>query len=342
MTDRQTDRQTDRHSLLSKFFLVRREGVSTVIRVLGLKIKIPSKNKQAQARVMELKRYQDSGYGKMYNAINDAVRRWSTPARLYVVNIMLTEHCNFNCFACGNFSQLVEPEYADIDVVTRDLTKLAELTGGAVDYIQLTGGEPLLHPNVISFFEISRKLFPDSRIRFITNGILLPKQGVEFWEAVKKYKVTLAPTRYPEIDWDKVESYAAQFGVELQYLDGVERESLYRPFDTRGVQNETMNFSMCPSAGQCQILKDGRFYLCIFPAVIRHFNKHFNQSLEVSKFDYIELDKVQSVQEILSLVARPLPFCRYCNIWGHKRMGTHLLSNRDISEYVMPEQIKDI
>ena len=55
----------------------------------------------------------------------------------------------------------------------RDCCRLAELTGGDVDEIQLSGGEPLLHPEVEKFPYIVRKYFPKTKIIIITNATRL-------------------------------------------------------------------------------------------------------------------------------------------------------------------------
>ncbi|GHU89030.1 hypothetical protein AGMMS49941_13250 [Deferribacterales bacterium] len=317
--------------------MVRHEGVFTVIRIFGLKIKIISKTRQAQARVRELKKYiddrSDEQYRNLANKLSNIVARWSIPVRLDHVSVSLADHCNYNCFACMTFSNIAKPKFADIEMVTRDLKKLAELTNKRLDFINLYGGEPLLHPNIVPFFKVAREMFVDSRITLTTNATLLLKQGLNFWTAVKEYNIDITPTRYSELNMLETEKYAASFGVELHYWDSdAPRESVYQPLDLKGGQNNLTSFTNCFQPN-CTILREGRIYPCQPPALIHIFNEHFNQCLEVSKFDYLELDRVQDEREILEFISRPIPFCRYCKVWAHKRMGGHLLSQREIGEW---------
>ncbi|GMO53913.1 MAG: hypothetical protein Ta2G_12560 [Termitinemataceae bacterium] len=76
--------------------------------------------------------------------------------------INLAEHCNLNCVGCSVFSPLATKEFLDIDVFTRDMKRLGELSSCDSPLINLQGGEPLLHPQKELFFEQARKHFPYS------------------------------------------------------------------------------------------------------------------------------------------------------------------------------------
>lgn len=64
--------------------------------------------------------------------------------------IHLVEHCNLKCKACDNYSSIAEEEYLDIENFENDMKRMRELFSG-IQLIRLLGGEPLLHPNLISF-----------------------------------------------------------------------------------------------------------------------------------------------------------------------------------------------
>lgn len=63
----------------------------------------------------------------------------------------LAEHCNLNCIGCTHFSPLAEPEFLEVEDFRNDIERLSYLTGGNARFINLLGGEPLLHPEINSF-----------------------------------------------------------------------------------------------------------------------------------------------------------------------------------------------
>ena len=109
----------------------------------------------------------------------------------------LAEHCNLNCIGCTHFSPLAEPEFLEVEDFRNDIERLSYLTGGNARFINLLGGEPLLHPEINSFFKIAREYFPEAKISIVTNGILLPQMDNCFWTSCRENKIVIAVTEYP-------------------------------------------------------------------------------------------------------------------------------------------------
>jgi hypothetical protein len=69
------------------------------------------------------------------------------------------------------------------------------------------------------------------------------------------------------------------------------------------------------------------------PLVVERFNKYFNQNIEVSENDYIDIYKANNLNEIVHFLCKAMPFCRYCKLddwqigveWG--------VSKKEISEW---------
>ena len=199
------------------------------------------------------------------------------------------------------------------------------------------GGEPLLHPDITQFMKIARNNFPNTRIEIVTNGILLNQQNEEFWNACKEFDVTIVPTKYPlNIDYDKAKETAKSYGVKYEYYNNNEdilKTSFHIPLDVEGRQNAAENFTNCFHANWCVMLKNGKLYTCTVAPNIEHFNKHFGYSIPLSERDGIDIHKAESIDEILEFLARPIPFCKYCNVNGRsygRKWGT---SKKDISEW---------
>ena len=119
------------------------------------------------------------------------------------IDVHITDHCNLNCKSCTHFSPLADEFYLDIKEYIGDIERLSELSKGDIGQIFLIGGEPLLHPQLKYFFQITRLNFPKTRIIVITNGILLNKQDNTFWEACKKSNIEIWLSQYHlNLDYD--------------------------------------------------------------------------------------------------------------------------------------------
>ena len=115
-----------------------------------------------------------------------------------VIAIELTEACPLRCKHCyldaGNG---VTMPYQDVCKI------LDEVKGFALEHIQLTGGEPLLHPN---FFEIlERTIALGGDIHVFTSGYINNRATVEKLKAYAKENITL------QVSLDGMESYHDAF-----------------------------------------------------------------------------------------------------------------------------------
>jgi hypothetical protein len=251
-------------------------------------------------------------------------------------DIYVAEHCNLGCYSCNHFSQLAAREFADLAATERDLKRLSELSGGGIPALMLVGGEPLLNPELPEFMRIARRYFPQSRIQIVTNGLLLLAQKDIFWESVKKYDVTMTPTKYPGIEWEKIEERAHKFGYEFEYFDfSGNSEKVSRKFclDLSGSQNIKKSFRRCPMAACTVALQNGRLATCSFVFCMRHFNKYFNQHIPVTDDDSIDIYKAKSMREIVDFLNKPIPLCRFCKKMGTEIVGPWRKTEKAIEEW---------
>lgn len=255
-----------------------------------------------------------------------------------ILHLHLTDHCNLNCRGCDNFSPLSPEVYTNINVFERDCKKIAEITSGKIKEIQLLGGEPLLHPDIISFLEIARKYFPTNTINIISNGILLKKKGEDFWESCRRNNIHIIVTKYPvKLDFKGIEQYVKAQGVDFTYYgntESVDKSMQCIPLDVEGKQDPKDSFLRCSRANRCVALDDGKIYTCSLIPYVKYFNKKFNKNLIVSAKDYLEIDKVTSAEQVLNFVSNPMPFCRYCNIKGTVWDIGYGVSKNEMSEWI--------
>lgn len=256
---------------------------------------------------------------------------------LKLIEIHLAESCNLNCFSCSHFSQLVPNEMPNIQSYEKEIKRLSEITNGLVGRFHLMGGEPLLNPNCKDFFAITRKYFPNSAIWLVTNGILLPKQETSFWESCKNNRIEIRPTKYPiKVDWNLIKAKCESYGIPLKFFnnENVEKTSFKIILDPSGNLDPYSSFIDCHQVGNCNHLKNGQLYPCNIAPNIKYFNSYFNQNLKLSEMDSIDIYKAKDYTEILQFLAKPIPFCRYCNLKKWRSIGEWKTSKKEIGEYL--------
>jgi hypothetical protein len=261
--------------------------------------------------------------------------------------VNLTEHCNLNCACCNQFSPLANKKFYSLSVFKQDIMQIFKLTDGAVDEVTFLGGEPLLHPQITDFFDITRQCYdnnPYSKIKrggggicIITNGILLAKMPEKFWENCRKNDVLIRITKYPvNINFSMIEEIAEKYGVHLCYFedtDNVVKTTNYMPFDMTGHQNIRTSFKYCFVEAGFFRLHEGRLYSCCFIPSIHIFNEYFNKNMLVSDKDSIDIYKARNFNDIIEFACHPIPFCRYCMTKSIKTQIPWRRSTKDISEW---------
>ena len=94
----------------------------------------------------------------------------SSPPFPVFANLMITRRCNLNCSFCS----LESPEEMEWKRVLITLKMMGQF---GVKKINITGGEPLLHPNILEILKTATDL--DMKISLSTNGTLLTKYAKE-------------------------------------------------------------------------------------------------------------------------------------------------------------------
>ena len=251
--------------------------------------------------------------------------------------IHITEHCNLNCKFCNHFSPLAKEEYLSLEEYKKDLGRLSDLFEGEMQQIKILGGEPLLHPNIIQFLEVTRKLFPKGSIKILTNGILLPQMSDAFWEMCRATQTIVYYTKYPiKLDVDKISRQADKYDVPLEIFnieDNI-KTLIHEPIDLEGKQNAKKNFYDCYRPNYCITLKHGRIYTCHRAAHMHLLNEYFNEHIPIDEKNSIDIYKAETGREILEFLVKPIPMCAYCD---RKSITTgHMweISNREKNEFM--------
>ena len=227
---------------------------------------------------------------------------------LGTVDIHITNHCNLNCKGCDHFAPLADEWFANIEDFTRLLRRLKQILKNKPFYgISLMGGEPLLHPDVMSYVRKTRESFPDIVVKLITNGTI--EKSNDFYDELKTYNVELSVTNY----YEGKHFYRVNLGkTNDNDIICNNRNSDLNKIKENVDENMYEFFNVMPC---CQLNMNGDFYSCIIPANIDKFNSFFNENYAVKKNDdFINIFEIDSIDEIIKMNNRKsINFCKYCN-----------------------------
>jgi GTP 3',8-cyclase len=94
------------------------------------------------------------------------------------LRIAITNTCNLSCFYCHNEGQELNcnAKFLPLSYI-KDMTNWLLKNNIRVDYINITGGEPLLHPDILEIVKELTKL--TNKIRLNTNATLLNKELID-------------------------------------------------------------------------------------------------------------------------------------------------------------------
>ena len=223
------------------------------------------------------------------------------------VEFEIVEHCNLNCKACSHFSNICEKKFVDARVIGSHFNKISKLFGFTYEACIL-GGEPLLHPDIIDIIEYTRMRFPFSRIKLVTNGLLLDKMSDAFFKSCHKNKIQIFVTKYPPIE-NKIEKIKELlYKFKIKYFISPVVRTFTAKLNPEGVLDKYETFKNCRHR-ECTMLRDDKIYLCPICAYIDKYNKYFNKNIPEPKGINIYSS---SAKQILNYLKNPEETCKYC------------------------------
>lgn len=327
-------------NILQKLFSIKNDNLHKIVTLFGIKLKLKNKQKE---QIANLRKEFNSKLKKQEEKTIKRIRKITPFLSIETIEIHIVEHCNLQCKGCVHFSPLAKEEFLSLEEFRKDLTRMYELTNGNIKIFNILGGEPLLHPQCLEFLKSTREIFPNSVVKLVTNGILLPEQPDSFFQTCSKYDIKIEPTKYQlDINWDLIEAKCKQFNVKLEYFQNSEFvvKTLYKDvLDIEGKHNEKEEFLNCRLDDfSWMFLDHGKIYKCARTAYVRHFSNYFNLDLKLNNDDYIDIYKISSVKEILDFFASPSSFCKHC---AHEKKTGGLewsKSEKNIYEWVDESQ----
>lgn len=224
----------------------------------------------------------------------------------------IADHCNLNCAACEHYSGLVtEPHFPDFVQFEHDLLRLKELIAG-IGVIRILGGEPLLNKEIEKYVKLTRKIYPESVIYIVTNGLLLTKMPDSFFRTLRENAVHIWVSFYRPLE--------NKIGDIFHFLDtkGVSAMSseMNRTFTKKqrlipqDDENKERAFWNCYQHS-CNNLYEGKLAACFLPFTTKYFNKYFNKNIpEDGAIDLY--DNQLTTEKLKRRLTEPFERCRFC------------------------------
>lgn len=243
----------------------------------------------------------------------------------------ITINCNLNCVACSTFSPLVKGKntFIDLEYIKKDFQKMYEISeeGKRIWKLSLMGGEPLMHPEINQII----KYFGDLgiKMRIVTNGILIPRMDDQFFDYLKAYDVDLKVSIYKIVKYEKIFKKLKDHGVKYGIF------TLNGEFGHKYLHNEKKGVTDCRYRGNMYILRDGKVYTCSETAFFDIFDEAFKKqhNLTLTEYDYVDLDDVESMDELIEKRKVVPPLCEYCD-GSEKSVTKWDISKGEIGEWM--------
>ena len=174
--------------------------------------------------------------------------------------VTVAQHCNLSCRACCHLSPVLPKDYVEPDTLRSDLTTMAKFYH--TRYVRLLGGEPLLHPNILSIIAVARESGISDKVEVWTNGLLLWKMTDEFWKAVDSVTVSVYPGK--EMTAKQVRmchKMARRNGTSLNMAVSDEFRESYSEVGTNDMNLVKKIYQTCRITN-CHNIEKGFFYKC--------------------------------------------------------------------------------
>lgn len=221
---------------------------------------------------------------------------------------LITSKCTLRCQNCNNLMPYcLNAKFIAKETVIDDVNRIC----AAVDYcvcMNITGGEPLLHPNLD---EIIDAIVANDKILFveiITNGTLMPSPKV--LQSMKNGKVIVKISEYQS--YSKIRELTELFETEgihflvqknLQWIvsGGIER----RNKEYVRIQYEYLN---CYPGKFCKSIWNGRVYACARAAFLHEIGASGHDS------DYLDIDGTNLRERLVDFYLRDyIDACDFCD-----------------------------
>lgn len=226
------------------------------------------------------------------------------------LDLHVVDHCNLRCWSCYSLSPRLSAFAITPEEIQRDLTLVEQVV--SPHYVDITGGEPLLHPDIVGILKAVRTVRLRAIITVTTNGLLLDKMPEEFWMQIDAltisiYPKPLLPNHIRLLAYQKAEKY----NFVLDMKKNPTFQTMGRQEPSADERRNRAVFSSCSWRQSNHMIRDGYFYTCFRPA---HFQTYYGKRIDFTG-DGVRLhDGPELSEQIHRYLERSIPLksCALC------------------------------
>lgn len=201
--------------------------------------------------------------------------QWLDPSKEYIhyIETNIIDRCNLNCKGCTHFAALFgNDDFYSLDAFKRDMRKLSEDVD--IFCFRLLGGEPLLKKDLVEYIETARNYFPQTDIRLVTNGLLLPSAPPELFQAIRRNDIFLDITAYPPTVkmFDNITDTLSRNGIKFGITPPVETFKVFMCLS--GGHDPRKARAICIN-DTCRFIRDGKIYKCPVDGLAHRYAEAF-------------------------------------------------------------------
>jgi organic radical activating enzyme len=236
--------------------------------------------------------------------------------------VLLTEHCNLACDACDHLAPYYKKgptTTADIDVIRRDLTALGEVLH--TKNVRVSGGEPLLHPQLVKILKLIRSTGITDTIKLISNGLLLHRAPPEMWSLIDHFSTTVYPVKY-QYKVEEIQEICRANNVTCEIQPREEMRITQIVSKNEDADLVQSIYDHCPMKRILTGVHKGKFYICPPSVHLELHRKLLGLSSEPADLDGVPIHDNPNLREEIAQAMEsrtPLKSCSYCvTVFGRK------------------------
>lgn len=244
---------------------------------------------------------------------------------LEYLEFSISDHCNLSCKGCAHFSPLAKPHFIDLYKYKKDLKRLHELFHN-IKLIRILGGEPLLNEKITTIVKLARDYFPKSTIHIVTNGILLEKMDVYFWQCLRENFVDIDISLYPPY-FNKRNTYENICKANEIKVNITQKHFFSKILQPDGISDPNQTFSKC-CFKVCTYLENGKISACSLPNTVHILNTYYGYKISENGNCNIH-DEYVTGEYILQFLNKSTETCKYCSATPKKFNWDYSKRNED-------------
>jgi MoaA/NifB/PqqE/SkfB family radical SAM enzyme len=258
----------------------------------------------------------------------------------------IVEHCNLKCKHCDHGSPFLSEQYIETKAFENDLYTLKSVLH--TKELKLVGGEPLLHPHLIDFLQISSRLGIADIISLGTNGILLHLCSHDIWQLIDRLCLSIYPNINIKMSMQELSELSKKYNFKLEIfkMDVFRHTLLNNQNRNKEVIKKIYDICEIRKVYQCHTVRNGMYYKCPQAAFMKSFLKEFKIPNIKYESDGIIMHHGTSLLKDISnyiKVEEPLNACAFClgtsgKWFKHKQMG-----KQDLKKFIeLPNHINNL